>query len=177
MQRKLHIKTFGCQMNEYDSARMADALAASHGLEKTDDPAQADVLLLNTCSVRAKAQEKVFTQLGFWKELKKQRPEIVIGVGGCVAGQGGAGRRGRPPGGPGLRPPDAAPPAATAGPGAGDAQARRGRVVPGDREIRLSAAAARGRRARLRLRHRGVRPPLQLLRRALHPRRGVLAPV
>ena len=90
MPRKLHIKTFGCQMNEYDSARMADALAASHGLEKTDDPAQADVLLLNTCSVRAKAQEKVFTQLGFWKELKKQRPEIVIGVGGCVASQEGA---------------------------------------------------------------------------------------
>ena len=61
MSRKLHIKTFGCQMNEYDSARMADALAASHGLETTDDPAQADVLLLNTCSIREKAQEKVFS--------------------------------------------------------------------------------------------------------------------
>jgi len=90
MSRKLHIKTFGCQMNEYDSARMADALAASHGLETTDDPAQADVLLLNTCSIRAKAQEKVFSQLGLWRELKAARPGLVIGVGGCVASQEGA---------------------------------------------------------------------------------------
>src|SRR3989344_104193 len=74
MSRKLHIKTFGCQMNEYDSARMADALAASHGLELTDDPSQADVLLLNTCSIREKAQDKVFTQLGFWRLLKQARP-------------------------------------------------------------------------------------------------------
>ena len=90
MSRKLHIKTFGCQMNEYDSARMADALAASHGLETTDDPAQADVLLLNTCSIREKAQEKVFSQLGLWRELKDARPGLVIGVGGCVASQEGA---------------------------------------------------------------------------------------
>ncbi|OGI47256.1 MAG: tRNA (N6-isopentenyl adenosine(37)-C2)-methylthiotransferase MiaB [Candidatus Muproteobacteria bacterium RBG_16_65_34] len=90
MPRKLHIKTFGCQMNEYDSARMADVLTASHGLEFTDDPAEADVLLLNTCSVREKAQEKVFTQLGFWRELKARRPGLVIGVGGCVASQEGA---------------------------------------------------------------------------------------
>ena len=90
MSRKLHIKTFGCQMNEYDSARMADALAASHGLETTDDPAQADVLLLNTCSIREKAQEKVFSQLGMWRELKSARPGLVIGVGGCVASQEGA---------------------------------------------------------------------------------------
>ncbi len=90
MPRKLHIKTFGCQMNEYDSARMADALAASHGLETTDDPAQADVLLLNTCSIREKAQEKVFSQLGMWRELKINRPGLVIGVGGCVASQEGA---------------------------------------------------------------------------------------
>ncbi|MHB8742389.1 MAG: tRNA (N6-isopentenyl adenosine(37)-C2)-methylthiotransferase MiaB [Sulfuricaulis sp.] len=90
MSRKLHIKTFGCQMNEYDSARMADALAASHGLETTDDPAQADVLLLNTCSIREKAQEKVFSQLGMWRELKQVRPELIIGVGGCVASQEGA---------------------------------------------------------------------------------------
>jgi tRNA-2-methylthio-N6-dimethylallyladenosine synthase len=90
MPRKLYIKTFGCQMNEYDSARLADALAASHGLEPTEDPAQADVLLLNTCSVREKAQEKVFSQLGAWRELKQQRPDIVIGVGGCVAAQEGA---------------------------------------------------------------------------------------
>jgi tRNA-2-methylthio-N6-dimethylallyladenosine synthase len=90
MPRKLHIKTFGCQMNEYDSARMADALAASHGLETTDDPARADVLLLNTCSIREKAQEKVFSQLGMWRELKQARPGLVIGVGGCVASQEGA---------------------------------------------------------------------------------------
>jgi len=89
MSRKLHIKTFGCQMNEYDSARMADVLAASHGLETTDDPAQADVLLLNTCSIREKAQEKVFSQLGLWRELKQSRPGLVIGVGGCVASQEG----------------------------------------------------------------------------------------
>jgi len=88
--RKLHIKTFGCQMNEYDSARMADVLAASHGLELTEDPAQADVLLLNTCSIRERAQEKVFTQLGYWREYKQERPELVIGVGGCVASQEGA---------------------------------------------------------------------------------------
>lgn len=90
MPRKLYIKTFGCQMNEYDSARMADALAASHGLETTEDPAQADVLLLNTCSIREKAQEKVFSQLGMWRELKTSRPDLVIGVGGCVASQEGA---------------------------------------------------------------------------------------
>ncbi len=89
MPRKLHIKTFGCQMNEYDSARMADVLAASHGLELTDDPSQADVLLLNTCSIREKAQDKVFTQLGFWRLLKQARPDLVIGVGGCVASQEG----------------------------------------------------------------------------------------
>src|SRR3989344_2808909 len=90
MARKLFIKTFGCQMNEYDSARMADVLAASHGLEPTDDPAQADVLLLNTCSIREKAQEKVFSQLGMWHELKTARPNLIIGVGGCVASQEGA---------------------------------------------------------------------------------------
>ena len=90
MSRKLHIKTFGCQMNEYDSARMADALAASHGFETTDNPGEADVLLLNTCSIREKAQEKVFSQLGMWRELKTARPGLVIGVGGCVASQEGA---------------------------------------------------------------------------------------
>jgi tRNA-2-methylthio-N6-dimethylallyladenosine synthase len=90
MSRKLHIKTFGCQMNEYDSARMADALAASHGFVVTDNPAEADVLLLNTCSIREKAQEKVFSQLGMWRELKASRPDLVIGVGGCVASQEGA---------------------------------------------------------------------------------------
>ncbi|HUO82552.1 MAG TPA: tRNA (N6-isopentenyl adenosine(37)-C2)-methylthiotransferase MiaB [Gammaproteobacteria bacterium] len=90
MPGKLHIRTFGCQMNEYDSARMADVLHASHGLELTADPAEADVLLLNTCSVREKAQEKVFSLLGRWRELKAERPGLLIGVGGCVASQEGA---------------------------------------------------------------------------------------
>jgi tRNA-2-methylthio-N6-dimethylallyladenosine synthase len=89
MPGKLYIKTFGCQMNEYDTARMADVLRESHGLEATDDPGEADVLLLNTCSIREKAQEKVFSQLGVWRELKAERPHVVIGVGGCVASQEG----------------------------------------------------------------------------------------
>jgi tRNA-2-methylthio-N6-dimethylallyladenosine synthase len=89
MPGKLYIKTFGCQMNEYDSARMADVLRASHGLELTTEPTEADVLLLNTCSVREKAQEKVFSQLGRWKNWKQDRPDLVIGVGGCVASQEG----------------------------------------------------------------------------------------
>ena len=89
MSRHYYIKTFGCQMNEYDSARMADVLRASSGLTPTDDPAQADVLLMNTCSVREKAQEKVFSLLGEWRRLKTLRPEVLIGVGGCVASQEG----------------------------------------------------------------------------------------
>jgi len=87
--RRLYIKTFGCQMNEYDSSRMADLLARSHGLRVTTDPEKADVLLLNTCSVREKAQEKVFSQLGRWKAWKQERPDLIIGVGGCVASQEG----------------------------------------------------------------------------------------
>ena len=89
MPGKLYIKTFGCQMNEYDSTKMVDVLRESHGLELTDKPEQADVLLLNTCSVREKAQEKVFSQLGRWKDWKQQRPGLMIGVGGCVASQEG----------------------------------------------------------------------------------------
>ena len=89
MARKLYIKTFGCQMNEYDSSRTADLLAASHGLERTADPAEADVLLVNTCSVREKAAEKLFSEIGRWRELKAARPGVVIGVGGCVASQEG----------------------------------------------------------------------------------------
>lgn len=89
MHHKLHIKTFGCQMNEYDSSRMADLLRASHGCEVADDAGDADVLLLNTCSVREKAQEKVFSQLGQWRQIKTRKPHLVIGVGGCVASQEG----------------------------------------------------------------------------------------
>jgi tRNA-2-methylthio-N6-dimethylallyladenosine synthase len=89
MKGKLFIKTHGCQMNEYDSGKMADVLAASHGLELTDHEEDADVILVNTCSIREKAQEKVFSQLGRWKQLKKNNPAVVIGVGGCVASQEG----------------------------------------------------------------------------------------
>ncbi|MBE0509941.1 MAG: tRNA (N6-isopentenyl adenosine(37)-C2)-methylthiotransferase MiaB [Chromatiales bacterium] len=95
--RAVYIKTFGCQMNEYDSARMADALAVGCGLEVVDTAEQADVLLLNTCSVREKAQEKVFSQLGMWKPLKEKNPNIIIGVGGCVASQEGEAIRTRAP--------------------------------------------------------------------------------
>ena len=86
---KLYIKTHGCQMNEYDSAKMADVLAASEGLELTDNPEDADVVLVNTCSIREKAQEKVFSQLGRWKALKAGGKPVIIGVGGCVASQEG----------------------------------------------------------------------------------------
>ncbi len=89
MARKLYIKTFGCQMNEYDSAKMADVLHASHAMETTGDPAEADVILFNTCSVREKAQEKVFHDLGRVRHLKRERPGLLIGVGGCVASQEG----------------------------------------------------------------------------------------
>ena len=89
MPGKLFIKTHGCQMNEYDSTKMVDVLAAEHGLELTENEAEADVILVNTCSIREKAQEKVFSQLGRWKELKKANPNLVIGVGGCVASQEG----------------------------------------------------------------------------------------
>jgi tRNA-2-methylthio-N6-dimethylallyladenosine synthase len=97
MAGKLYIKTMGCQMNEYDSARMADLLAHTHGYTLTGDPEEADLLLLNTCSIRERAQEKVFTQLGYWKALKRERPELKIGVGGCVASQEGATIRRRAP--------------------------------------------------------------------------------
>jgi tRNA-2-methylthio-N6-dimethylallyladenosine synthase len=90
MPLKLYIKTFGCQMNEYDSAKMADVLRASHGMETTADVSQADVILFNTCSIREKAQEKVFHDLGRVKHLKRERPDVLIGVGGCVASQEGS---------------------------------------------------------------------------------------
>lgn len=89
MQKKVFIKTFGCQMNEYDSDKMVDVLHAAEGLIKTDTPEDADVILLNTCSVREKAQEKVFSDLGRLRELKRHKPDLVIGVGGCVASQEG----------------------------------------------------------------------------------------
>jgi tRNA-2-methylthio-N6-dimethylallyladenosine synthase len=97
MPRRYFIKTFGCQMNEYDSARMADVLSTDGDLIATDHAAEADVLLMNTCSVREKAQEKVFSLLGEWRRLKLQRPALIIGVGGCVASQEGEGITARAP--------------------------------------------------------------------------------
>lgn len=89
MTKKLFIRTHGCQMNEYDSEKMVDLLAESHGLVLTDNEKEADVLLLNTCSIREKAQERVFHQLGRWRPLKERNPDVLIGVGGCVASQEG----------------------------------------------------------------------------------------
>ena len=97
MSGKVFIKTHGCQMNEYDSAKMLDVLAEGCNLSVTEIEAEADVLLLNTCSIREKAQEKVFSQLGRWKKLKQHKPEMVIGVGGCVASQEGEAIRQRAP--------------------------------------------------------------------------------
>ena len=94
---KLYLKTHGCQMNEYDSSRMADLLRESHGAVPVDDPADADVLLLNTCSIREKAAEKVFSELGRWQRLKRARPDLVLGVGGCVASQEGVAITARAP--------------------------------------------------------------------------------
>ncbi|MAS81614.1 MAG: tRNA (N6-isopentenyl adenosine(37)-C2)-methylthiotransferase MiaB [Legionellales bacterium] len=90
MNQKLYIKTLGCQMNEYDSARMVDSLEEAHKMTRTEDPSEADLILLNTCSIREKAQEKVFSQLGRWRPFKATNPNLVIGVGGCVASQEGA---------------------------------------------------------------------------------------
>jgi tRNA-2-methylthio-N6-dimethylallyladenosine synthase len=97
MTQKLYIQTNGCQMNEYDSDKMRDVLHASHGFDLIDDPKQADVLLLNTCSIREKAQEKVFSALGKWRKIKAARPDVIIGVGGCVASQEGSAIQKRAP--------------------------------------------------------------------------------
>lgn len=97
MTKKLFIRTHGCQMNEYDSEKMADVLAQSHDLELTDNEKEANVLLLNTCSIREKAQERVFHQLGRWRPLKEKNPDLLIGVGGCVASQEGKAIRKRAP--------------------------------------------------------------------------------
>ena len=89
MPGRYYIKTFGCQMNEYDSTRMGDVLGSAAGLQPTDNPAEADVLLMNTCSVREKAEDKVYSLLGEWRDIKKLKPHVLIGVGGCVASQEG----------------------------------------------------------------------------------------
>ncbi|MDH3759079.1 MAG: tRNA (N6-isopentenyl adenosine(37)-C2)-methylthiotransferase MiaB, partial [Gammaproteobacteria bacterium] len=97
MAKKLYIKTFGCQMNEYDSDKMADVLRESHGYELTGIAEEADLLLVNTCSIREKAQEKVFSELGRWRAIKERRDGVMIGVGGCVASQEGDGITRRAP--------------------------------------------------------------------------------
>ncbi len=97
MSKKLFIKTWGCQMNDYDSSRMADLLNKTHQYEMTDDPKEADLLVLNTCSIREKAQEKVFSKLGEWKKFKNKKPDLKIAVGGCVASQEGKAIRSRAP--------------------------------------------------------------------------------
>ena len=89
MAKKVFIRTYGCQMNEYDSARMLDALREGQAMEPTDRPEDADLILLNTCSIREKAQEKVFSELGRYRTLKADKPDLLIGVGGCVASQEG----------------------------------------------------------------------------------------
>ncbi|NKB36523.1 MAG: tRNA (N6-isopentenyl adenosine(37)-C2)-methylthiotransferase MiaB [Gammaproteobacteria bacterium] len=97
MGKKLYIKSFGCQMNDYDSAKMRDILTDSHDASMTDDPATADIILVNTCSIREKAQEKLFSELGRWRAFKDENPDLLIGVGGCVASQEGAAIRERAP--------------------------------------------------------------------------------
>ncbi|QJD58920.1 tRNA (N6-isopentenyl adenosine(37)-C2)-methylthiotransferase MiaB [Pseudomonas sp. gcc21] len=97
MAKKLYIQTHGCQMNEYDSSRMVDLLGDGQAMELTDTPDNADVILLNTCSIREKAQEKVFSELGRWRPLKDKNPGLIIGVGGCVASQEGSAIRDRAP--------------------------------------------------------------------------------
>ena len=89
MGKKLYIKTHGCQMNEYDSKAVGDLLNSTHGFEISNNPEDADLILLNTCSIREKAEEKVFHELGRWKKLKEKNPNLKIGVGGCVASQEG----------------------------------------------------------------------------------------
>jgi tRNA-2-methylthio-N6-dimethylallyladenosine synthase len=95
--KKLYIKTWGCQMNDYDSSRLADLLKETHQYDRTDDPKKADLLVLNTCSIREKAQEKLFSKLGEWKHFKKNNPHLKIAVGGCVASQEGRAIRSRAP--------------------------------------------------------------------------------
>ena len=90
MTKKLYIETHGCQMNEYDSSRMVDLLGEHQAIELTERAEDADVILLNTCSIRERAQDRVFSQLGRWRELKLENPDLVIGVGGCVASQEGS---------------------------------------------------------------------------------------
>ena len=173
MSGKLFIKTHGCQMNEYDSAKMVDVLAASHGLEVTQNEAEADVILINTCSIREKAQEKVFSQLGRWRELKAGQSE-------CRDRRrrlrGESGRRGhrqtRAVRRSGVRSADIAPPAADDRSAARDEEAAGRHFVSGNREVRSSARTAQRRPDGVRVDHGRLFEILFVLRRAVHARRG-----
>ena len=176
--RKLYIRTFGCQMNEYDSDRMADVLAVSEGLTLTDRPDDADVILFNTCSVREKAQERVFHDLGRVRALKALRPDLVIGVGGCVASQEGAAIVARAPYVDVVFGPQTLHRLPASDPRTARVRAAAGRhLVSGGREIRPPAAAERRRRDGIRVDHGRLQQVLHVLRRAVHARRGSVAPV
>src|SRR5258708_2218967 len=173
---RYYIRTFGCQMNEYDSARMADVLRESAGYEPTADPEQADLLLMNTCSVREKAQEKVYSLLGEWRAHKERRPALIIGVGGCVASQEGEAITARAP----FVDLVFGPQTIHRLPEMQRALRQRGRAVVDvsfpeiekfDRLPAPRAAGARGGWARLRVGDGGLQQVLQLLRRTLHARR------
>jgi tRNA A37 methylthiotransferase MiaB len=176
---KLYIKTHGCQMNEYDSAKMADVLAAEHGLELTQDETDADVILVNTCSIREKAQEKVFSQLGRWRELKNARGgAVLIGVGGCVASQEGEAIIKRAP----FVDLVFGPQTLHRLPQLIDARRATGLPqvdisLPEIEKFDKPAGAARRRPYRLRLDHGGLQQVLLVLRGALYPRRRNLASV
>ena len=175
---KVYIKTFGCQMNEYDSAKMADVLRDARGMEETDDPAAADVILFNTCSVREKAQEKVFTDLGRVKHLKLGRRDLLIGVGGCVASQEGAAIVARAP----YVDLVFGPQTLHRLPQMIDARRATGRapgrcVVSRDREVRQSAAGPRGRRHAFVSVMEGCSKYCTFLRGAVYARRGSIAAV
>ena len=177
MPKKLYIRTFGCQMNEYDSDKMADVLAASDGLVATDRPEDADVILFNTCSVREKAQERVFHDLGRVRAMKAERPDLIIGVGGCVASQEGGAIVRRAPYVDVVFGPQTLhrlPELIRARRETGGSQVDM--IVPRDREVRPPAAAARRSRERVRLDHGRLQQVLHVLRRPVHARRGGRAP-
>ena len=178
MPNRLYIQTYGCQMNEYDSSKMADVLAESLDILETDDSAEADILLLNTCSIREKAQEKVFSLLGRWRQQKESRPDTIIGVGGCVASQEGEAILKRAPfvdivfG-----------PQTLASSDRNDRRSPRGthrcrrRQFPRNRKIRRDSGGDGVQLHGIRVGHGRLQQVLYLLRGALHPWRGDLRPL
>ena len=155
--KKIFIETHGCQMNEYDSDKMADVLGDSHGYVETKDPQEADVILMNTCSIREKAQDKVFSQLGRYRKLKIKNPDLVIGVGGCVASQEGEAIRERAPlCGYGVWPSNLASLAGNGQFGKAEKDPCSRHIFPRDRKIRQYAGAQCGRPIRICIHHGGV---------------------